>query len=186
MQTRTRASEVARYVEAYQNPRYKLGDKRRDHIVRHLGRVMPGSLLDVSTGRGEVLDIARDMGYGPVMGTEAVDYLCDGETVVQALAHSLPFDDSQFDTVTMFDVMEHLLPEDTRAACHELRRVARHRVLLTVCNQPSTFGGDGHDLHINRRDSYEAWHSELASHFDWAVIRHGRQGSISEMFEVIL
>ena len=181
-----RLSEVARYEAAYRNPAYKLGDRRRGHITEHLARIPKGSLLDVSTGRGEVIGIARDLGHGPVLGTEAVSYLCDGETVHHALAHDLPFPDDHFDTVTMFDVMEHLLPEDTCLVCEELRRVARRRILLTVCNAPSSFGGDGGDLHINRRISYDAWWEELKDHFaPWRVIRHGRQRSISEMFEVL-
>ena len=183
--TALRQREVGRYERVYTDPRYGLGARRRQHILKHLRRISPkGSLLDVSTGRGEVLHMAREVGHGPVMGTEAVAYLCDNETVMQALAHDLPFPDSAFDTVTMFDVMEHLLPEDTCLVCEELRRVARRRVLLTVHNGPSTFGSDG-DLHINRRPSYEAWHEELDTHFGRSVIRHGRQGSISEMFEVI-
>ncbi len=181
---RTRQSEVARYEEAYRNPAYRLGDRRRKHIHGHLARIEKGSLLDVSTGRGEVLALAEHLGHGPVFGTEAVPYLCDGVRVCHALAHDLPFVAGQFDTVTMFDVMEHLLPEDTEPVCKELARVAKKRVLLTVCNAPSSFGSDG-DLHINRRDSYETWHRELAQHFGCTVRRHGSQGSISEMFEVI-
>jgi SAM-dependent methyltransferase len=181
----SRLDEVARYERAYQNPAYRLGDRRRDHITRHLSRIPKGSLLDVSTGRGEVLEIAEHLGHFPVQGTEAVPYLCDGERVLHALAHDLPFSTSSFDTVTMFDVMEHLLPDDTALVCEELLRVARHRVLLTVHNGPSDFGGQG-DLHINRRGSYAEWHSELQDHFaPRFVIRHGLEGSISEMFEVL-
>lgn len=179
-----RQAEIARYEFAYRNPAYRLGDRRRAHIAHHLARAPRGSLLDVSTGRGEVLAMAGALGHGPVQGTEAVEYLCDGTRIVHALAHALPFPDQAFDTVTMFDVMEHLLPADTGAVCHELLRVARARVLLTVHNGPSKFGGDGRDLHINRRDSYEVWHAELAEHFGRPVVRHGAQGSISEMFEV--
>lgn len=180
-----RAAEVSRYENAYRNPAYRLGDRRRQHIERHLRRIPKGSLLDVSTGRGETLKIAAGFGHGPVQGTEAVPYLCDGETVVNAMAHALPFSDDAFDTVTMFDVMEHLVPEDTAPACRELMRVARQRVLLTVCNMPSRFGKEG-DLHINLRGSYEAWHQELADIFGRPVVRHGMEGSISEMFEVPL
>jgi ubiquinone/menaquinone biosynthesis C-methylase UbiE len=180
-----RQAEVARYELAYRNPAYRLGDRRRKHIHGHLARIPKGSLLDVSTGRGEVLALAETLGHSPVMGTEAVPYLCDGVQVHHALAHALPFETAAFDTVTMFDVMEHLLSEDTEAVCKELRRVAKQRVLLTVCNTPSSFGSDG-DLHINRRDSYETWHAELTRYFGLPVHRHGSQGSISEMFEVTL
>lgn len=179
-----RRNEVARYERVYQSPAYRLGDRRRRHIHSHLQRIPRGSLLDVSTGRGEVLTMAKRLGHTPVMGTEAVDYLCDGSAIRHAFAHDLPFDTSAFDTVTMFDVMEHLLPEDTCLVCEELARVAKRRVLLTVHNGSSRFGSEG-DLHINRRASYEAWHAELTEHFDRAVVRHGAEGSISEMFEVV-
>jgi SAM-dependent methyltransferase len=180
-----RLDEVARYERAYQNPAYRLGDRRQQHIKLHLNRIPKGSLLDVSTGRGEVLDMAEQAGHGPVAGTEAVSYLCDGERVRHALAHDLPFATDSFDIVTMFDVMEHLLPEDTALACKELVRVARYRVLLTVHNGPSDFGGQG-DLHINRRASYDDWYEELQDHFaPHTVIRHGMGASISEMFEVV-
>lgn len=181
-----RASEVARYEAVYQDQKYALGDRRREHILDHLNRTPRGSLLDVSTGRGEVVRLAADMGFAPVKGTEAVPYLCDGETVLNALAHDLPFEDGAFDVVTMFDVMEHLLPEDTSLVCKELKRVARQRVLLTVHNGPSTWRNVGGDLHINRRADYDAWHRELTAHFDCAVISHGKGSSISTMFEVVI
>lgn len=179
-----RETEIGKYEAAYSHDNYRLGDRRKAHIHRHLRRIDKGSLLDVSTGRGEVLQMAQESGHWPVRGTEAVPYLCDGVKVVHALVHDLPFYDDTFDTVTMFDVMEHLVRSDTALACKELKRVAKKRVLLTVHNGPSRFAGM--DLHINRRDSYEVWHKELAEHFGCDVIRHGREGSISEMFEVIL
>jgi len=181
--SQARQSEIARYERAYHFPDYRLGDRRREHITRHLSRIPTGSLLDVSTGRGEVLRLARDIGHAPVQGTEAVSYLCNDTDIAHAFAHALPFAPRSFDTVTMFDVMEHLLPEDTAPVCKELARVARHRVLLTVHNGSHRYRGE--ELHINRRASYTAWHQELTAHFGCAVIHHGNEGSISEMFEVI-
>jgi hypothetical protein len=180
-----RAVEVAKYAAAYANPDYRLGERRRAHIIEHLSLIEKGSLLDVSTGRGEVLDLALSLGHGPVFGTEAVDYLCDPPRIRQALAHCLPFGTRAFDTVTMFDVMAHLLPGDTEVVCAELARVARNRVLLTVHNGPHRYRGV--DLHINRRASYDVWHEELSRHFGpYRVVRHGAGQSISEMFEVLL
>ena len=129
--------------------------------------------------------MAEALGHGPVMGTEAVAYLCDGKRIWHALGHALPFGTDSFATVTMFDVMEHLLPADTEAVCGELLRVARDRILLTVHNGPHRYRGV--DLHINRRASYEVWHEELSHYFGpYRVVRHGAGGSISEMFEVLL
>ena len=179
-----RLAEVRKYEQAYQYPDYRPGDRRRAHIPAHLAPIPKRSPLDVPTGRRGVWHIARDLGHGPVRGTEAVEYLCDGETVVHALGHDLPFDDGAFDTVTMFDVMEHLRPRDTEAVCRELARVARHRVLLTVHNGSHRYRGQ--ELHINRRPSYEAWHADTEAYFGCRVTRHGMEGSISEMFEVAL
>lgn len=181
-----RAAEVARYETVYKDPSYALGARRREHILFHLNRMPRGSYLDVSTGRGEVLDLAVEMGFSPVRGTEAVAYLCDGYTIFHALGHALPFEDDAFDVVTMFDVMEHLVPEDTGAVCRELKRVAAKRVLLTVHNGSSSWRNSGGELHINRRADYDAWHRELAAHFDCAVISHGMGSSISTMYEVVL
>jgi ubiquinone/menaquinone biosynthesis C-methylase UbiE len=180
-----RQAEIAKYQRAYTFPDYRLGDRRRAHITEHLNRIPKGSLLDVSTGRGEVLDLAESLGHAPVVGTEAVPYLCDGSRVWHALAHCLPFGTDSFDTVTMFDVMEHLLRADTEAVCTELARVARRCVLLTIHNGMHRYRGV--DLHINRRASYEAWHEELSHLFGpYHVVRHGAGQSISEMFEVLL
>jgi SAM-dependent methyltransferase len=182
--TTARTLEVQKYEQAYRHQDYRLGDRRRIHITDHLARIPKGSLLDVSTGRGETLQIARDLGHRPVQGTEAVEYLCDDLNIVHALGHDLPFADDSYDTVTMFDVMEHLLPEDTKAVCQELARVAKRRVLLTVHNGSHRYRGT--ELHVNRRPSYEAWHIELEHHFKRTVIRYGKGDSISEMFEVAL
>jgi len=182
--TAARTLEVQKYEHAYRHDDYRLGDRRRVHITEHLRRLPLGSLLDVSTGRGEVLQIARDLGHFPVQGTEAVEYLCDGLNIVHAFGHALPFADNSYSTVTMFDVMEHLLPEDTKAVCQELARVAKRRVLLTVHNGSHRYRGT--ELHVNRRPSYEAWHTELEEHFGRSVTRHGKGDSISEMFEVAL
>ena len=57
----TRADEIAKYERAYQNVDYRLGNKRRAHILERLGATPRGSFLDVSTGRGEVLEVAQDL-----------------------------------------------------------------------------------------------------------------------------
>jgi ubiquinone/menaquinone biosynthesis C-methylase UbiE len=179
-----RQAELDKYARCYQDPAYKLGSARRSHIASELPRLPKGSLLDVGTGRGEVLEIAEHLGFFPVQGTETVDYLCDGERVIKAVGHTLPFADKAFDCVTMFDVMEHLLPSDTELVCKELKRVARQVVLLTVCNRPSHYGHD--ELHVNLRPSYEHWHKELGQHFSQPVewLRSGKRPS--EMFRINL
>lgn len=183
MLEQARQAEINKYVSCYRSQNYRLGDRRRRHIEVALLATKTGSLLDVGCGRGEVLNIAKNFGFEPVQGVEAVPYLCDGVRVVNGLAHALPFADKSFDVVTMFDVMEHLLPEDTTAVCKELERVAKREILLTIHNGPSSFG-DGVELHINRKESYEAWFDYLKATFAGEVTWLPRHGSISEMFKV--
>jgi SAM-dependent methyltransferase len=151
-----RLDEHAKYVRVYaERPKYRMKAERMVQTVRDL-EALParGSYLDVSCGRGEMVKEALRLGFMPCHGTEIVPQLIDGVTVVRAEVHALPFCDKAFDVVTMFDVIEHLIPGDDRLACLEMARVARKHVLLTANNKPSN--KTGVELHINRRP-YPEW-----------------------------
>lgn len=150
-----RRREIKRYEEAYKHPRYRMGDKRRTRAEGVLERLqleelIGGSLLDVGAGRGEGVELARDVGFTRVVGVEPVDYLCNGTSIVQGIATELPFADNEFDVVMCLDVLEHLIPADVRPALEEFKRVARNFVFLTASEQPHNFRHLG-DLHISRR-----------------------------------
>jgi SAM-dependent methyltransferase len=151
-----RLSEHAKYKRAYQKQGYKMGDRRRPVAVSDLATLpVRESYLDVACGRGEMLREAETLGYTKVKGTEIVPDLIDGERVIYGEVHELPFPDKSFDTVTMFDVIEHLLPGDDELACRELARVARSHVLVAAAKNVS-IKPNGDVLHINLR-SYEEW-----------------------------
>lgn len=171
---RDRRAERAKYERAYdQQPNYKMKGERREDARRDLADIAAGiegdaSYLDVSCGRGEMLDLAAELGFGRIQGTEIVPQLIDGERVIEAWAHQLPFADGEFDVVSMLDVIEHLLPGDDEAACRELGRVARKTVLITANNKPS-FNRAGDDLHINKR-KYRVWHELFERWFAPGVV----------------
>lgn len=153
-----RAAEHEKYFRCYKKAHYRMGARRMNDAVRDL-KDMPcrGSYLDVSCGRGEMLVHAITMGFDSVRGTEIVPRLIDGERIIRAEVHALPFESDAFDIVSMFDVIEHLVPGDDELACLELARVASKHVLLTANNRKSQ-NHVGDDLHINKR-SYEKWDS---------------------------
>lgn len=152
----TRQSEIAKYLEAYCLSSYRMGDARRD-LARQTLRSLPvrGSLLDVGTGRGELLDDASGLGFDPVRGTEVVPYLLS-ERVTYAEAHALPHDAGAFDVVTCLDVLEHLDPGDTVRALEELSRVAARAVVVTAADYSHVV--EGVELHVNARplDEWDA------------------------------
>lgn len=182
-----RAAEIAKYVRSYGGlPNYRMGDRRMLDAVRELGALpCRGSYLDVSCGRGEMLAHAARLGFAPAQGTEVVPELVRAERVVYAEVHALPFEDASFDVVTLFDVIEHLIPGDDEAACRELARVARKHVLLTANNRPSVNPQTGDDLHINKR-AYEDWDALFRGWFPGKVTWLGSEAYFSQAWRVDL
>ena len=151
-----RATEHEKYVRCYKHPTYRMGANRMQDAVRVL-EALPsrGPYLDVGTGRGEMLSFAMFHGFNPVKGTEVVESLLDHPRVIRAEGHDLPFAIGGFHTVTMFDVIEHLIPGDDELVCRELARVARNHVIVAANNRNSK-NKAGDVLHINIRP-YEEW-----------------------------
>ena len=181
-----RAVEHAKYTRCYKQPNYRMGANRMQDAVTAL-EALPsrGSYLDVGTGRGEMLSFALFHGFYPVKGTEVVDQLLDHPRVVRAEVHSLPFADAAFNVVTMFDVIEHLIPGDDELACRELARVARCHVLIAANNCQSK-NKSGDTLHINLR-SYDEWDSLFREWFaPHKVILISGPKSFSQLWRVDL
>lgn len=182
-----RMAEHAKYRRAYDlNPKYRMKAERLADAAYDLAALpVRGCYLDVACGRGEMLAAAARLGFDPVMGTEIVPELIDGRQVVYAEVHALPFLDAAYSVVTMFDVIEHLLPGDDELACRELARVAGRHVLITANNRPS-FNKAGEDLHINKR-AYEEWDALFRAWFPGAVTWiKGHRNYVSEAWRVDL
>lgn len=182
-----RAAEHAKYARAYLHPKYRMKAERRADAVSDIAALpMRGAYLDVGCGQGDMLDEARRLGFAPVVGTEIVPALIDGGRVVRAEVHDLPFSDGMFDVVTMFDVIEHLIPGDDEAAVRELARVARAHIVLTANNGPS-FNKQGEDLHINKRP-YVEWDALLRFWVSPAAVTwiKGERHYVSEAWRIDL
>lgn len=180
-----RRAEHEKYERAYQTEYGMSGARMKD--ARNDLHALPcrGSYLDVGCGRGEMLHHARDFGFAPVHGVEVVRNLVDGNLVVYGEAHALPFDDNSFDVVTLFDVIEHLLPGDDEEACREMARVARKHIVLTANNRDSHLH-DGTDLHINKR-AYDEWDRLFRDWFPGEVTWiKGNRHYVSEAWRVDL
>lgn len=183
-----RVDETQKYVRAYSmQPNYRMKNRRFEDAVRDLKNLPSrGAYLDVSCGRGDMLDAAGKLGFSPVLGTEIVPELIDGDRVVWGQAHAIPFADKSFDVVTLFDVIEHLIPGDDEAVCREMTRVARKHILLTA-NNKSSFNKAGDDLHINKR-LYTEWNKLFRRWFAPAKVTwiKGPRRYVSEAWRIDL
>jgi hypothetical protein len=144
-----RLTEIAKYVEAYKKPSYKMGMRRKDLVCGVLKKFRDqglSSYLDIGTGRGEALGIAAVAGYTNIKGYEVVQDLCDSVVMPFEGIHNIPEDDNSWELVTAFDVFEHLIEADVSLAVQELVRVASKVVVLTVASFPH-----GH-YHITLQD----------------------------------
>lgn len=148
----TRDRELAKYVEAYKHEEYGMSEGRRAALSGIVKMIDGVNWLDVSTGRGELLDIAEKDGFA-VYGTETVDELLVPRRVVKAVLPKLPFEDHDFDVVSLIEVIEHLLPEDVLPSLHELTRVAHKHVLISAAVTPHWYGGV--NLHPSARPEHE-------------------------------
>jgi len=107
-----------------ENPaRERLWKRRLAKMARHR---KPGSLLDIGTGIGQFLNLAKAE-FAEVQGTEvsesAIGIARDkyGLKVLQGDAESLDFLDREFDNITLFHVLEHVgSPRRLIAKCHSL------------------------------------------------------------------
>jgi 2-polyprenyl-3-methyl-5-hydroxy-6-metoxy-1,4-benzoquinol methylase len=184
---KARAAEHAKYNRAYAlNPNYRMKKERLADAVNDL-RALPcrHSYLDVSCGRGEMLLEAKKLGFSLVTGTEIVADLLR-PNVFYSEVHDIRLVTNFAEVVTMFDVIEHLIPGDDELACRELARVASKHVLLTANNKPS-FNKAGDDLHINKRP-YAEWDRLFRAWFAPAKVTwiRGKRSYVSEAWRVDL
>lgn len=99
-----------------------------------------GSVLDIGCGGGYLLRYLQES-Y-PKLSYAATDVFANHPQLVgvdyrKGRAEALPFADKAFDVVTCCHVLEHL--RDPATAVAEMKRVARHRLIIAVPRQRPYF-----------------------------------------------
>jgi hypothetical protein len=140
---------------------------RRPSESDKLPEIDGASLLDVGTGRGETMGIARKCGFSLVRGTETVPDLL-GPDVSYGLLPDLFVLNDAYEVVTCFEVLEHLLPEDVVPALRELARVARRTLIVSTATYSHRVSGV--ELHPSHR-SEEEWLETIRAALDAPVTK---------------
>jgi 2-polyprenyl-3-methyl-5-hydroxy-6-metoxy-1,4-benzoquinol methylase len=115
---------------------YGLG--KRSRFVQRYGRC--DRLLDVGCATGDFLEMVQRDGLDQAVGIEpiysAARYACKevGLTVIQSVLNHSPFPDETFDTITMWDVLEHVY--HPRQVIAEISRLLKPDGILIV-NHPN-------------------------------------------------
>ncbi len=141
-------------------------------------------LLDVGCGTGNILRLARRH-YGQCVGADLSPRLLgelrrrEGLGLAAAEALRLPFRGSQFDMVTMYALIHHIL--DPRPVFDEAWRVLRPGGLLYIDHDPNWFFGRFHHIYYRVRHAgrpgFGSWDAELS---EW---HHTRTGGL-DPFEI--
>lgn len=128
------------YADIYSAlPRIQDGtDNSEACIARIASEALPGKILDVGCGTGELLRRLMAARNGESNEYTGVDFQIGDEAQlntpgvewIECPIEKLPFEDESFDTVICTHVLEHVL--DLRHAIAELRRVCKQRLIVVV------------------------------------------------------
>jgi ubiquinone/menaquinone biosynthesis C-methylase UbiE len=136
------STNLAKYTTRNRVYRWHM-DAFRRYLLSKIEPANPSSLLDAGCGEGYLAcELKRAFPDCRITGLDASEGAIEYARVRFASAAefhvgdllALPFPDDAFDVVVCSEVLEHL--DEPGRAFAELRRVARHRVVLTVPLEP--------------------------------------------------
>lgn len=118
--------------------------------LRKAGLRAGETVVDIGTGRGELLVVAVESGAARAVGVEysssavalaektlTLHNVGDRARVHLADARRSPIDDEFADLVTMLDVVEHLAPDELQSTCREAFRILRPGGRLVIHTLPN-------------------------------------------------
>ena len=136
------------YELIYNDEKYHYyGRSNHGHkALESIAALNPTSLLDVGCGHNNFVREIKTLGVQKAIG---VDFACKSADYVADIL-DLPFTDKEFDFITAWDVLEHLLPEQVEPALLEMKRVSQ-RFAFTIAydfaSTPPPKKFKNHNLH---------------------------------------
>jgi len=155
-----REIEKLKYKHAYKAVNYEMRKFRLKYFIQWADEIAPmfttgdkhgmtwDSVLDVGCGRAQAIDMLKKRGAKKIQGIDFIPELKRPDVSIIDGAHSLPFDDNQFDLVMCLDVAEHLIEEEVIPVFKELFRVAKKAIRLEISHRKDVGDGPHGHLHI--------------------------------------
>jgi ubiquinone/menaquinone biosynthesis C-methylase UbiE len=101
-------------------------------VFKYILTLKPESIVDIGCGHNYFIKVLSKVGIKKVIG---VDFACPSADIIADVLY-LPFEDKEFDLLTSWDVLEHLLPEQVDQAISEMSRVS-NRFAFTITYNPA-------------------------------------------------
>ena len=101
--------------------------------LKAIAELNPISLLDVGCGHNKFVQEIRGLGIKAI----GVDFACKSADQIADILN-LPFRDKEFDFITAWDVLEHLLPNQIEQALLEMKRVSSRFAFTIAYHYAST------------------------------------------------
>ena len=142
------------------------GDMHAKNCLEKIKELKIKSIIDVGCGKGQFPIWAKQNGVEKVYGIDfSAKFPKDTKGVVffSGFAHSLPISDNEVEFVTSFDMMEHLVPDDTNLVLKEFDRVSSKGMIFSISYTPSKIVVNGKNLHPNIHT--EDWWIQKLSEF---------------------
>lgn len=110
--------------------RYSFSGTKLEYLKKY---VVGKTVLDIGCGKGWYSVFLKDRGFDVYALDIEKQFEDERINFTLASAQTLPYPDHSFDTVLMWDVLEHI--EDEQLILQHVARVCRKRLILSVPNQ---------------------------------------------------
>jgi ubiquinone/menaquinone biosynthesis C-methylase UbiE len=168
-------AERQKYIELYASSTAKSYSKLCNHGNRSLGILKdwkPKSVVDIGCGTNEFIKETLWKCFPHLHDKMVgVDFACPLADL-NACATALPFTDKQYDVLTAFDMLEHLLPAQVELVLAEFARVS-HRFIFSISYVPSNTKWKGENLHPTVRVE-EWWINQIMRAGGGSIQKSGR------------
>ncbi|MFW6242673.1 MAG: class I SAM-dependent methyltransferase [bacterium] len=171
-----RLKEQELYLKLYKQNKAYGKTFHAKNILNYIKNLNINSIADIGCGRGTFPIWCYKNNIKKVIGVDFAADLPKHDKIIfiRSFANILPIINKSIEYITAFDVMEHLIPDDTDVVLNEFKRVATKGFIFSICYRPSGILVEGNNLHPNVHDK------------DWWIKKLNNYGKVIEHKEYLI